>query len=65
MIGVSAWHKKKGQDMPEFAETYSVKLLELCLVLRLLAKTTGLKVTTFVQTVVKHLRTHTADSVHI
>lgn len=42
-----------------------LKLLELCLVLRLLAKTTGLKVTTFVQTVVKHLRTHTADSVHI
>lgn len=42
-----------------------LKLLELCLAVRLLAKTTGLKVTTFIQTVVKHLSTHTAHSVHI
>jgi len=27
MIGVSAWHKKKGQDMPEFAETYPSSFL--------------------------------------
>lgn len=42
-----------------------LKLLELCLALRLLAKTTRLKVTVFIQRIVKHVSAHTIDSMHI
>lgn len=40
-------------------------LLKLYLALRFLAKTTGLKVTTFIQIAVKHISTYTGNSDHI
>lgn len=42
-----------------------LKLLELYLALRLLAKTTRLKVTVLIQRIVKHMSAHTIDSMHI
>lgn len=42
-----------------------LKLLQLYLALRLLAKTTRLKVTMFIWRIVKHVSAHLTESMHI
>lgn len=65
MIGGSAWHKKKRPRHARICRGIFLKLLELYLAFRLLAKTTRLKVTMLIQRIVKHVSAHTIDSVHI
>lgn len=57
--------QEKRQRHARICRDIFFKLRELYLALRLLAKTTRLKVTMFIQRIFEHVSAHTIDSVHI